>query len=109
MIIDAKTIVLTLFLVAIVTYLGLKFVRKFALQIARENHDAILAMDHAEETQRLKRERAEAAEASAYAKVQPILTTPAAVPAVSTTTESSSSPAAAAKPTTTSPSNSEKY
>ena len=91
MIIDAKAIILTLFLVLIACYLGLKFVRAFALQIARENHDAILAMDHAEETQRLKKERAaEAAEASAFAKVQPILTTPAA-PASSES--SSTSPA----------------
>ena len=90
MIIDAKTIILTLLLVAIATYLGLKFVRAFALQIARENHDAILAMDNAEEAQRLKREKAaEAAEASAYAKVQPILTTPAVAPKESSSTSSS--------------------
>ena len=83
MIIDAKAILLTLFVVTIGCYFGLKFVRAFALRIARENHDAIAAMDQADEEKRRKQERAaEAAEESAYAKVQPILTTPA----VTTTT-----------------------
>lgn len=93
MIIDAKTIIITLLMVAIAGYFGLKFIRAFALQIARENHGAILAMDAEEEEQRRKRERAaDAAEASAYAKVKPILTMPAppppppAVAVVTTTT-----------------------
>ena len=82
MIIDAKAIIFTLFLVTIGVYLGLKLIRAFALQIARENHDAVMAMDQAEEEKRRKRERAaEQAEASAYAKVQPILTNPAAAAA----------------------------
>jgi hypothetical protein len=76
-------------LVALATYLGLKLIRAFALQIARENHDAIVAMDQAEEELRLKKERAaDAAAASAFAKVKPILTT-------STSTTSSSNVAVA--------------
>jgi hypothetical protein len=92
MIIDAKAIILTLAVVTIGCYFGLQFVRQFALQIARENHDAILAMDQAEDTQRRKRERAaEAAEASAFARVQPILTNPA----IDVSPDKSSSPSIA--------------
>ena len=75
MIIDAKTIGLTLVIVTIAFYGGLKFVRAFALTIAQENHDANLAIDQAEQEQRAKREKqADAAAASAYAKVEPLLT-----------------------------------
>lgn len=75
MIIDAKTIVLTLILVSIAFYFGLKFVRAFALSIAQENHETIVAMDQEEQEQRLKREKlADAAAATAYAKVEPLLT-----------------------------------
>lgn len=75
MIIDAKSIVLTLIVVLFACYGGLQFVRQFALQIAQENHDAIRAMDAAEDEARLKKERAaDAASESAYAKVKPILT-----------------------------------
>ena len=75
MIINAPTICFTLIIVMIGCYGGLKFVRKFALQIAQENHDAVLAMDQADEEKRLKRERdADAAAASAYANVEPLLT-----------------------------------
>lgn len=75
MIIDAKTIILTLIFVTIAFYCGLRFVRAFALSIAQENHDANVAMDQAEEEQRLKREKqADAAAATAYAKVEPLLT-----------------------------------
>jgi len=75
MILDAKTIILTLIIVLIALYCGLKFVRAFALSIAQENHDANVAMDQAEEEQRLKREKqADAAAANAYAKVEPLLT-----------------------------------
>lgn len=78
MIIDAKAVIFTLFIVTIGLYLGLKLIRAFALQIARENHDAVMAMDQEAEETRRKRERAaDLAEASAYAKVQPILTTAA--------------------------------
>jgi hypothetical protein len=74
MIIDAKTVAITLFVIAISLYWGLGFIRKFALQIAKENHDAIAAMDQAEEQERLKKERsADAAAAAAFAKVQPML------------------------------------
>jgi hypothetical protein len=75
MIIDAKSIVLTLIVVTLACYGGLQFVRQFALQIAQENHDAIRAMDAAEDDARVKRERAaDAASESAFAKVKPILT-----------------------------------
>lgn len=75
MIIDAKSIILTLLIVTLGCYGGLKFVRKFALQIAQENHDAIKAMDAEQDEQRQKKERAaNAAEESAFAKVKPILT-----------------------------------
>jgi hypothetical protein len=58
-------------------YFGLKFVRSFALQIAQENHEALLAQDEAADTKRQKKERAaDAAAASAFAKVEPILTSP---------------------------------
>lgn len=77
MIIDAKAIVLTLLLVSIGAYFALKVIRAFALQIARENHDAILALDQTEDQQRQKRAAvAEAAEKLAFAKVQPILNNP---------------------------------
>mgnify|MGYP001804264264 CR=1 FL=1 len=75
MIIDSKTIALTLFVVVIAGYMGIKLIRAFALQIARENHGAILTMEAMEDEQRQKRERAAAAaETSALAAVQPILT-----------------------------------
>jgi len=75
MIIDAKTIVITLVIVVIGAYFGLQFIRKFALQIAQENHDAILAMDQADEEVRLKKEKAaDLAAASAFAKVEPLVT-----------------------------------
>ena len=74
MIIDAKSIIVTLIVVFGAGIYGLKFVRKFALQIAQENHDAVAAMDQEEEQQRLKKERAaDAAAAAAFAKVEPIL------------------------------------
>jgi hypothetical protein len=68
-----------LLVVTIALYFGLKFVRSFALQIAQENHEALLAQDEAADTKRQKKERAaDAAAASAFAKVQPILTSPVA-------------------------------
>jgi uncharacterized ion transporter superfamily protein YfcC len=74
MIIDAKTVVITLVIVICAGVYGLKFVREFALQIAQENHDAVVAMDQKEEQQRMKKERAaDAAAAAAFAKVEPIL------------------------------------
>jgi hypothetical protein len=66
-----------LVMVTIALYFGLKFVRSFALQIAQENHEALLAQDEAADNKRQKKERAaDAAAASAFAKVQPILTAP---------------------------------
>ncbi len=71
MIIDAKTVVITLIVVVVAFVWGIKFVRKFALQIAQENHDAISALDQAEEQDRLKKERAaDAAASAAYLKVE---------------------------------------
>lgn len=75
MIIDAKTFILTLIVVTIAFYGGLRLVRAFALSIAQENHDANRAADQAELNRRAKREKmADAAAASAFAKVEPILT-----------------------------------
>ena len=77
MIIDGKSIVVTLIIVAAALVYGLKFVRKFALEIAQENHDAVTAMDQKEEQQRLKKEKAaDAAAAAAYAQVEAILKIP---------------------------------
>ncbi len=71
MIINAQSIILTLFVVMIGCYGGLYFIRQFALQIAKENHDAILQMD-AEENIKLHRKlgnEADRATVDAYAKV----------------------------------------
>jgi hypothetical protein len=74
MIINAPTIVITLIIVSVGLYAGLIFIRKFALQIAEQNHDAIMAMDQADEEKRLKRERAaDVAAAAAFANVEPLL------------------------------------
>jgi uncharacterized protein YpmB len=76
MIIDAKAIILTLIIVAVGFFAGLRMVRSFALSIAQENHDANQAIDQAEEDKRLKQERhADVAAASAFAKVEPLLAT----------------------------------
>jgi hypothetical protein len=81
MIIDAKTIAITLFFVVIAFTWGLQFIRQFALQIAQENHGAVAAMDQEEEQQRLKKERsADAAAAAAFSKVEPLLTIPKVAP-----------------------------
>lgn len=74
MIIDAKSIIVTLLIVAIAFVWGLKLVRKFALEIAQENHDAVTAMEQKDEQQRLRKERAaDAAADAAFAQVKPIL------------------------------------
>ena len=74
MIIDAKSIIVTLIVVVVAFVWGLKFIRRFALQIAQENHDAVMAMEQEDEKQRLKKERvADAAASAAFAKVEPIL------------------------------------
>lgn len=70
MLINAASIILTLIVVILAAYVGLYFVRKFALQIAQENHDAIRAMDEADNADRLKKQQqADAAADSAFAKV----------------------------------------
>lgn len=74
MIIDAKTVLLTLTIIGVATYFGLGAIRSFALSIAQENHDANLAMDMTEEARRAKRQRdADAAATAAFAKVEPLL------------------------------------
>lgn len=74
MINDAKSVIVTLIIVAVASVWGLKFVRQFALQIAQENHDAMTAMEQEEEQRRLKKERAaDAAANAAFAQVEPIL------------------------------------
>ncbi|KAL3772285.1 hypothetical protein ACHAWU_005336 [Discostella pseudostelligera] len=74
MIIDGKTIVITLIIVCVGSYFGLHLIRSFALSIALENHDANLAMDMTEESRRAKRERlADEAAKAAFAKVEPLL------------------------------------
>ena len=74
MIIDAKTILITLIIVGVASYFGLNLIRSFALSIAQENHDANLAMDVTEQSRRAKRERlADEAANAAYAKVEPLL------------------------------------
>ncbi|GKZ00440.1 hypothetical protein MPSEU_000996600 [Mayamaea pseudoterrestris] len=75
MIINTATIILTLVVVTLFAVFGLKIMRSFALQIAQENHDAMAALDQQEEQVRLKKERAaDAAAATAFAKIQPIVT-----------------------------------
>ena len=81
MIIDAKSVIVTLLIVAVAFVWGLKLVRQFALQIAQENHDAVSAMEQEEEQRRLKKEKAaDAAANAAFAQVQPILNISAAQP-----------------------------
>ena len=74
MIIDAKTVVVTFLIIGFAVYLGLGAIRSFALSIAQENHDANAAQDMSDEARRAKRERdADAAAATAFAKVEPLL------------------------------------
>ena len=74
MIIDGKTIIITLIIIAIASYFGLNLIRSFALSIAQENHDANLAIDMTEQSRRLKRERlADEAAHAAFARVEPLL------------------------------------
>mmetsp|Transcript_2103 Transcript_2103/g.2971 ORF Transcript_2103/g.2971 Transcript_2103/m.2971 type:complete len:102 (+) Transcript_2103:115-420(+) len=74
MIIDAKTVAVIIILIAGTSYGGLQLIRQFALSIAMENHQANLNMDDEVESLRKKRvEDADAAAASAFAKVAPLL------------------------------------
>eukprot|EP00523_Entomoneis_sp_CCMP467_P000961 CAMPEP_0168758786 /NCGR_PEP_ID=MMETSP0724-20121128/21885_1 /TAXON_ID=265536 /ORGANISM="Amphiprora sp., Strain CCMP467" /LENGTH=126 /DNA_ID=CAMNT_0008807685 /DNA_START=158 /DNA_END=538 /DNA_ORIENTATION=+ len=76
MIINTSTIFLTLLLVVVFLYGGLQLVRKFAYEIAMENHEAVTALDNAAQAERLRKERAaDEQAAAAYAKVQPLLHT----------------------------------
>mmetsp|Transcript_6084 Transcript_6084/g.10616 ORF Transcript_6084/g.10616 Transcript_6084/m.10616 type:complete len:98 (+) Transcript_6084:191-484(+) len=77
MIIDAKTVIVTLIIVAVAFVAGLRLVRSFALSIAQENLDANTAMDLKIEEQRQREERdADTAAKAAFAKVKPLLTVP---------------------------------
>jgi len=79
MIIDAKTIVLCLLGMIAFLYGGLQLIRQFALQIAQENHDAVVEMDQRADQERRRKERAaDQAAQAAFARVQPIRTTAAA-------------------------------
>jgi hypothetical protein len=57
MIINTHTIIITLVAIAAAAYLGLRAIRAFALSIAQENHDAVLAMDAKDDKDRRRRER----------------------------------------------------
>jgi cell division protein FtsL len=72
MIIDAKSITITLLIVVVACYGGIHFIRQFALQIAKENHDALLQMDAAESDKLQRKMAADADHATieAYAKVK---------------------------------------
>ncbi len=81
MIIDVKSVIVTLLIVAVAFVWGLKLVRQFALQIAQENHDAVTAMEQEEEQRRARKERAaDAAANAAFAQVEPILNISAGQP-----------------------------
>ena len=74
MIINTITVILTLFVISIFGYVGLKMIRQFAFSIALENHESNQALDNQEEVARQKRiDAADAAAAAAFAKVQPLL------------------------------------
>ena len=76
MIIDAKTIAITLVIVGIASYFGLQLIRSFALSIAQENHDANLATDLSIGMKQARREQeADAAAMAAFAKVEPLIST----------------------------------
>jgi hypothetical protein len=86
MIIDAKTIILSLLGIVAFLYVGLQLIRQFALQIAQENHSALQAMDATAEESRIRKERAaDQAAQAAFARVQPILTSPAGAAAAAST------------------------
>eukprot|EP00977_Amphora_coffeiformis_P006461 scaffold1380_cov161-Amphora_coffeaeformis.AAC.10 len=79
MIIDAQTIFFSFLGMAACLYFGLQLIRQFALQIAQENHDAVVEMDQKADQERRRKERAaDQAAQAAFARVQPILTTAAA-------------------------------
>mmetsp|Transcript_15264 Transcript_15264/g.28737 ORF Transcript_15264/g.28737 Transcript_15264/m.28737 type:complete len:106 (-) Transcript_15264:118-435(-) len=74
MIINAKTVILTLILIAIVSYVGLRFIRQFALSIALENHEANQELDAKEDRERKKRiALADKAASDAFQKVEPLI------------------------------------
>lgn len=75
MIIDAKTIIITIIFIFMGGYIGLRLIRSFALTIAQENHAANVALDTADEVQRSKRLReADEMVASAFSNVEPLVT-----------------------------------
>ena len=71
MIINTSTIILSFLILGIFAYFGLQVIRKFALQIAIEEHQNLIAMDSEAEANRKKQEKiAEEAEKSAMQKVK---------------------------------------
>ena len=78
MIIDTKTIIITFILIFIAGNIGLRLIRSFALTIAQENHAANVALDSADEMQRLKRMReADEMVANAFSNVEPLVSSSA--------------------------------
>lgn len=74
MIIDAKTIFITLIIIGFAGYIGLRMIRAFALTIAQENHAANVALDNADEVQRIRRLReADEMVANAFSNVEPLV------------------------------------
>jgi hypothetical protein len=74
MIINAKTVIITLILITIVSYVGLHFIRQFALSIALENHEANQELDAKEDRERKKRiALADKAASDAFQKVEPLI------------------------------------
>lgn len=71
MIISPFTVVVALLVMACFAYFGLQIIRKFALQIAMEEHENLVAMDNENEANRQRQEKiAEEAEARAKQKIK---------------------------------------
>ena len=74
MIINAKTVILSLIVISIVGYFALQMIRQFALSIALENHQANEAMDSKEEAERKKKiALADIRASDAFKKVEPLI------------------------------------
>lgn len=74
------TVIVTLIIISVIGYVGLTLIRQFAFSIAMENHEAILAMDSKEETERKKKiALADQAASDAFRKVEPLITNPGGV------------------------------
>ena len=74
MIINSMTMVLTLVLVLLLGFVGLRLIRQFAYSIALENHEANQEMDAKEDKVRRKKiELADQAASDAFQKVEPLI------------------------------------